>query len=200
VDQHTLRQPAGAKRPRKRLGRGNASGQGTYAGRGLKGQKARGSIKPGFEGGQNPLVRRLPRLRGFRNFNRVEFQPVNLEDLAARFESGATIDGAALVAARLLDDVDEPFKVLARGELSHPLEIKAPRLSQSAKDAITAAGGSFEELAPAEKRVRNRIHRRREAAAAAASATAATAAVVPAAPAGDEPSAADADADADEDN
>jgi large subunit ribosomal protein L15 len=167
VDQHTLRQAPGAKRPRKRLGRGNATGQGTYAGRGLKGQKARGSIKPGFEGGQNPLVRRLPRLRGFRNFRRVEFQPVNIETLADRFESGAIVDAAALAAVRLIDDVDQPFKVLGRGELPHPLEIKAPRLSQSAKDAITAAGGSFEELSPAVKRIRNRIHRRKAAAAAA---------------------------------
>jgi large subunit ribosomal protein L15 len=168
VDQHTLRQPAGAKRPRKRLGRGNATGQGTYAGRGLKGQKARNNIKPGFEGGQNPLVRRVPKLRGFRNFRRVEFQPVNLEDLAARFESGATVDAEALAAAQLIDGPDEPFKVLARGELSHPLTITAPRLSQSAKDAITAAGGSFEELSPAVKRIRNRIHRRQAAAPAAA--------------------------------
>lgn len=168
MDQHTLRQPAGAKRTRKRLGRGNATGQGTYAGRGLKGQKARNKVRLGFEGGQNPLVRRVPKLRGFRNFRRVEFQPVNLEDLTERFESGATVDGAALAAADLIDGADEPFKVLARGALAHPLEIKAPRISQAAKDAITAAGGSFEELAPAVKRIRNRIHRRRAAAAPAA--------------------------------
>lgn len=167
MDQHTLRQPAGAKRPRKRLGRGNATGQGTYAGRGLKGQKARNKVRLGFEGGQNPLVRRVPKLRGFRNFRRVEFQPVNLADLAARFESGATVDAEALAAAHLIEDADEPFKVLARGELSHPLQITAPRLSQAAKDAITAAGGSFEELSPAVKRIRNRIHRRRAAAPAA---------------------------------
>lgn len=168
MDQHTLRQPAGAKRTRKRLGRGNATGQGTYAGRGLKGQKARNKVRLGFEGGQNPLVRRVPKLRGFRNFRRVEFQPVNLEDLAERFEAGATVDGAALAAANLLDDADEPFKVLGRGELPHALTITAPRLSKSAKDAITAAGGSFEELSPAVKRIRNRIHRRRAAAPAAA--------------------------------
>ena len=164
MDQHTLRPPKGAKQVRKRLGRGNATGQGTYAGRGLKGQKARGSVRPGFEGGQIPLVRRAPRLRGFRNFNRVEFQAVNLSALAERFEAGATVDAEALVAARLLDDVSTPFKVLGRGDLGHALTVQAPRLSQSAKDAITAAGGSFEELAPALKRVRNRIHRRREAA------------------------------------
>jgi len=167
VDQHTLRPPKGAKQVRKRLGRGNATGQGTTAGRGSKGQKSRGSVRPGFEGGQIPLVRRAPRLRGFRNFNRVEFQAVNLADLAERFEAGATVDAEALVAARLLDDVGRPFKVLGRGELEHALTVQAPRLSQSAKDAITSAGGSFEEMAPALKRVRNRIHRRRAAAAAA---------------------------------
>jgi large subunit ribosomal protein L15 len=166
VDQHTLRPPRGSKQVRKRLGRGNASGQGTTAGRGSKGQKARGSVRPGFEGGQIPLVRRAPRLRGFRNFNRVEFQAVNLSSLAERFEAGATVDAEALVVAGLLDDVDEPFKVLGRGELAHALTVKAPRFSQSAKDAIMSAGGSFEELAPVEKRVRNRIHRRRAAAAA----------------------------------
>ena len=179
MDQHTLRQPAGAKRTRKRLGRGNATGQGTYAGRGLKGQKARNKVRVGFEGGQNPLVRRVPHLRGFRNFRRVEFQPVNLEDLAAHFPAGSTIDGESLANVRLIDGADEPFKVLARGELSHALEVKAPRISQAAKDAITAAGGSFEELAPAEKRVRNRIHRRR--AAEAATAPAATTEAAPAA-------------------
>jgi large subunit ribosomal protein L15 len=166
VDQHTLRPPRGSKQVRKRLGRGNATGQGTSAGRGSKGQKSRGSVRPGFEGGQIPLVRRAPRLRGFRNFSRVEFHPVNVSTLAERFEAGATVDAEALVAARLLDDVNEPFKVLGRGELAHALTVKAPRFSQSAKDAIAAAGGSFEELAPAVKRIRNRVHRRRAAAAA----------------------------------
>jgi len=194
MDQHTLRQPAGSKRTRKRLGRGPGTGQGTYAGRGRKGQKARNKVRVGFEGGQNPLVRRVPRLRGFRNFNRVEFQPINLEELAARFESGSVIDGSALAAIRLLEDPDEPFKVLARGELPHPLTITAPRLSQAAKDAITAAGGSFEELAPAVKRIRNRVHRRVAAAApvSPAAVAAAEAAAVEAAPAA-EP---DADGDA----
>ena len=163
MDQHTLRPPRGAKQVRKRLGRGTASGQGRSAGRGRKGQKSRGSVRPGFEGGQIPLVRRAPRLRGFRNFARKEFQPVNLESLADRFAAGATVDAESLAAARLIDDVGEPFKVLGRGELDRPLTVRAPRLSQSAKDAIVAAGGSFEELAPAVKRLRNRVHRRRAA-------------------------------------
>ncbi len=164
MDQHTLRPPRGAKRARKRIGRGVGSGTGTYAGRGLKGQKSRGKVRIGFEGGQVPMVRRLPRLRGFNNYTRVEFQAVNLDDLNDRFEAGATVDGAALAAARLIDDADQLFKILGRGELGHALTVRAPRLSASAKAAIEAAGGSYEELAPAEKKVRNRIHRRREAA------------------------------------
>jgi len=171
VDQHTLRQASGAKRPRKRIGRGASSGQGTYAGRGMKGQKARGNVPAHFEGGQIPLVRRLGHKRGFRNFARVEFQAVNLDDLARRFEGGATIDGEALVAVRLIDDAEAPFKVLGRGSLDRAFTIVAPRLSAGAKEAITGAGGSWEELAPAAKRVRNRIHRRRALAAAAAAPT-----------------------------
>jgi large subunit ribosomal protein L15 len=164
VDQHSLGPPAGAKRARRRRGRGNAAGRGTYAGRGLKGQKARGKVRPGFEGGQIPLIRRLGRKPGFRNPFRTEFQAVNLRDIEARFEAGATVDGEALAALRLIDGADEPFKVLGDGELTHALTVRAPRLSAAAKEAITAAGGSFEELAPAVRKVRNRIHRRRASA------------------------------------
>jgi large subunit ribosomal protein L15 len=166
VDQHTLKQPDGSRHPRKRIGRGVGSGQGTYAGRGVKGQKKRGKVRVGFEGGQMPLIRRLSHKRGFRNRSRVEFQAVNLSDLA-RFPAGTAVDGAALAEMRLLDDATTPFKVLATGELEHALSVTAPRLSAAAKEAITAAGGSFEELAPAVKKVRNRIYRRKAAAAAA---------------------------------
>ncbi len=165
MDPHTLRQPPGAKRPRKRRGRGDGSGTGTYSGRGVKGQKARGKVPASFEGGQMPLVRRLGHRRGFRNPTRIEFQAVNVGDLAARFEAGATVDAAALAAARLIDDDATPFKVLARGELDRSLTVVAPRLSASAKVAIEGAGGRWEELAPALHRVRNRKHRRDAAAA-----------------------------------
>jgi large subunit ribosomal protein L15 len=185
VDPHTLRQAPGAKRPRKRIGRGDGSGTGTYAGRGLKGQKARGKVPASFEGGQMPLVRRLGHRRGFRNPFRIEFQAVNVGDLAARFEAGAMIDGAALASVGLIDNEGTPFKVLARGELDRALTVVAPRLSAAAKQAIEGAGGRFEELAPAERRVRNRVHRR--AAAAAAAGGGATSDDAPAgdAPAGD---------------
>jgi large subunit ribosomal protein L15 len=160
VEQHTLRQAAGARHARKRVGRGQASGQGTYAGKGRKGQKARGKVRAQFEGGQMPLVRRLGFRRGFRNFARVEFRAVSLRDLGRRFEAGASVDGAALAAAGLIDGPEAPFKVLATGELPHALTVTAPRISEAAKEAITAVGGSFTETAPAQKQVRNRIHRR----------------------------------------
>ncbi len=185
MDQHTLKQPDGSRHPRKRIGRGVGSGQGTYAGRGVKGQKKRGKVRVGFEGGQMPLIRRLSHKRGFRNRSRVEFQAVNLSDLA-RFPAGTAVDGAALAEMRLLDDAATPFKVLADGELDHALSVTAPRLSAAAKEAITAAGGSFEELAPAVKKVRNRIHLRRAKSAPAA------------ADAGDEADSADEDADQDD--
>jgi large subunit ribosomal protein L15 len=162
MDQHLLKPPAGAKRARKRVGRGDSSGHGAYSTRGLKGQKARGKVRAQFEGGQIPLVRRLGHMRGFKNALRIEFLPINLRDLARHFSAGATVDGEALVSLRLLEDADQPFKVLGMGSLPHALTVRAPRLSEAAKAAITAAGGSFEELAPAAHRVRNRIHRRGE--------------------------------------
>ena len=186
MDQHTLKQSKGATHARKRLGRGIGSGQGRNAGRGVKGQKKRNKVRPGFEGGQMPLVRRIRHKNGFRNPFRVEYQAVSLSQLAERFPAGATVDGAALAAQRLIDDAETPFKVLGTGELSHALTVTAPRLSATAKAAITAAGGSFEELSPAVKKIRNRIHRRRRAAAAAA------------APAADDDSAADDSADSDD--
>ena len=97
---------------------------------------------------------------------------MHLRDLDERFEAGAVVDGEALALLRLIDDPEQPFKVLADGAITHALTVRAPRLSASAKEAITAAGGSFEELAPAVRRVRNRIHRRRAAAEAAAAAEA----------------------------
>ncbi len=163
MDQHLLKPPVGSKRPRKRVGRGDSSGHGAYSTRGLKGQKARGSVRPQFEGGQIPLVRRLGHKRGFKNALRVEFLPVNLRDLARHFSAGATVDAAALASVGFLEDEAQPFKVLGVGTLPHALTVRAPRLSEAAKAAITAAGGTFEELAAAERQVRNRIHRRGQA-------------------------------------
>ena len=143
-----LRPPPGATHPRKRRGRGNASGTGTYAGKGLKGQKARSGndIRPGFEGGQLPLIRRMPRKRGFHNRFRVEYTPINLADLSARFPAGAVVDTEGLVRARLLKRTDEACKILGNGELAHPLTVRAPKVSAAARRKIEAAGGAVEEL------------------------------------------------------
>jgi large subunit ribosomal protein L15 len=145
-----LRPPAGAKRSRKRVGRGDGSGRGTYSGRGQKGQKSRagGGTRPGFEGGQFGLIRKSPRKRGFKAPFRVEFTAINLSDLNDRFPSGAEVNAETLVAARLLKRTDEPFKVLAAGELGHPLTIVAPRVSGAAKQKIEAAGGSIDARGP----------------------------------------------------
>ncbi len=162
MEQHTIRQSDGARHAKKRVGRGQASGQGTYGGRGRKGQNARNTVRPGFEGGQMPLIRRLGHKRGFRNFARVEFQAVNVGELGRRFPAGSSVDGPALAAVGLIDAPGAPFKVLAYGTLEHALTIIAPRLSDAAKTAITDAGGSFEETAPVQVHIRNRIHRRKQ--------------------------------------
>ncbi len=143
-----LHPPAGATRSRKRIGRGNAAGGGTYAGKGLKGQKSRSGndLRPGFEGGQMPLIRKLPRKPGFRNPFRVEHTAINVGALGDRFPAGATVDAAALVGARLLKRADEPFKVLAGGDLSHALTLRAAKVSAAARRKIEAAGGTIEEL------------------------------------------------------
>jgi large subunit ribosomal protein L15 len=143
---HELRSPRGARKPRRRLGRGLGSGRGTTAGKGTKGQKARsgGGVPPYFEGGQLPLVKRLPYRRGFVNPNRVEYQPVNLDDLVA-FEQGSVVGPDELVAAGLLDD-RELVKILGDGELPHALTVRAHRFSKSARERIEAVGGQTEEI------------------------------------------------------
>jgi len=148
MELHELKPPKGAKKSRKRVGRGNASGHGTYAGRGRKGQKARsgGAKPPYFEGGQLPLVRRLPHKRGFVNIWRVEYAPVNVDRLAAAFEAGAEVTPEAMAAAGLIKSPDMPVKVLGRGELDKPLTVTAHRFSESARAKIEAAGGTVKEL------------------------------------------------------
>jgi large subunit ribosomal protein L15 len=157
VQQHELRPARGAKRPRKRIGRGNASGKGTYAGKGLKGQQARSGPgpRPGFEGGQTPLIRRLPARRGFRNPFRIDYTPVNVKDLA-RFEAGAEVTPETLAGAGLLGSAREHVKVLGDGELSTALTVRAHRVSAGARVKIEAAGGTVEELAPRVKKTRER--------------------------------------------
>jgi large subunit ribosomal protein L15 len=142
MQQHELRQPKGATRKRKRVGRGNASGRGTYSTRGLKGQKARagGGVRPGFEGGQLPLVRRMAYKRGFRNPFRVDYEEVNVGSLA-RFAAGDEVTATTLAAARLVR-TGKPVKILGTGDLSIALTVEAARFSKAARSKIEAAGGT----------------------------------------------------------
>ncbi|HXF35800.1 MAG TPA: 50S ribosomal protein L15 [Actinomycetota bacterium] len=139
---HHLRPAPGATRPRRRVGRGKAAGQGKTAGRGTKGYKARHQPKQGFEGGQMPLQRRVPKLKGFRNPNRVEFAVVNVETLARTFEGGE-VDPQALLARGLVR-AGRPVKVLARGEIDRPLVVRAHAFSAQAREKIERAGGRVE--------------------------------------------------------
>ncbi len=142
-----LRQPEGAKRPRKRRGRGTAAGQGKTGGYGTKGQNSRSGRggKPYFEGGQLPLVRRLPLKRGFRNINRIEYSVVNVGALAV-FQAGTEIGPSLLIAAGLVKDDRLPIKILGGGDLEHALIVRAAKFSESARAKIEAAGGTAEEV------------------------------------------------------
>lgn len=134
----------GSRKKKKRVGRGVASGSGKTAGKGSKGHKARsgGGVRPGFEGGQMPIHRRLPK-RGFTNVFKKEFAVVNISDLSG-FESGATVDEAALVRAGLIKGRRDGVKLLGNGEIQVPLNVRVSCASQSAKEKIEAAGGRFE--------------------------------------------------------
>ncbi len=145
--QDELSPAPGSKRSRKRVGRGDGSGHGTYSGRGCKGQKSRAGYKmrPGFEGGQLPLIKRLPRKRGFVNIFRKEYSVVNLGELNA-FESGSEVTPERLAAAGLVKSLRHPIKILAEGDIAHPLVVRANKFSAAAKAKIEAAGGTVEEV------------------------------------------------------
>jgi large subunit ribosomal protein L15 len=153
VKQHELSAPAGSRHPRKRVGRGTGSGHGTFSGRGCKGQKARtgnNKVRPGFEGGQLPLIKRLPRKRGFTNIFRIEYTTVNTSDLN-KLESGSEVTAVILKAAGIIKTIEHPIKVLGDGEIDRPLTVKANKFSASAKAKIEAAGGKVEEVENAAK-------------------------------------------------
>lgn len=143
MKEHELRPPAGARRPRKRVGRGTASGDGKTCGRGTKGQNSRsgGAKAPYFEGGQLPFVRRMPFKRGFVNIFRVPFSVINVADLG-RFEPGTKVTPELLAAAGLIKSLQAPVKVLGEGTLERALEVHAHSFSGSAQAKIQAAGGS----------------------------------------------------------
>ncbi len=146
--QDKLSPAPGSRRHRKRVGRGDGSGHGTYSGRGCKGQKSRAGgnkMRPGFEGGQLPLIKRLPRKRGFVNISRVEYTAVNINRLNI-FESGSEVTPERLLAAGVVKSLRYPIKILADGDINHPLVVKASKFFTAAKAKIETIGGRVEEV------------------------------------------------------
>lgn len=146
MELNSIKPALGSTKNRKRIGRGPGSGHGKTATKGHKGQKARsgGSIKAGFEGGQMPMQRRLPK-RGFNSLNRVEYTQVNVGKLNV-FDANSTVDVEALVRSGLVKQINSGIKILADGDLTKALTIKAHKFSSAAKAKILAAGGTAEEI------------------------------------------------------
>jgi large subunit ribosomal protein L15 len=143
----TISSSPGSRKARKRVGRGDGSGHGTYSGRGCKGQKSRAGyrMKPGFEGGQLPLIKRLPRKRGFTNIFRIEYSVVNLTRLNV-FEPESEVDLEKLITAGIVKSLRRPVKILGEGDIDRPLSVKAHKFSAAARTKIEAAGGTVEEV------------------------------------------------------
>ena len=152
--QDKLSPAPGSRQSRKRVGRGDGSGHGTYSGRGCKGQKSRSGckIRPGFEGGQLPIIKRLPRKRGFVNIFKTQYSTVNLSRLNI-FESGSEVTPDKLVATRVVRSLHHPIKILGEGDINYPLVIKANKFSAAARAKIEAAGGRVEEIGHATKAI-----------------------------------------------
>lgn len=146
MDLSQLKPPAGATKKRKRVGRGDGSGHGGTACKGHKGQKARsgGKVRRGYEGGQMPLARRLPK-RGFRNIFKKEVVIVNLDQLKV-FSEGAVVDMAALIKKGIIKKTGDAIKVLGKGAIKGPLTLKVEMISRSAREKVEAAGGTIEVL------------------------------------------------------
>lgn len=148
MNQHEIRPAVGSKHKPKRVGRGNGSGHGTYSCRGIKGQKARtsGGVRPLFEGGQNPLVRRLPYKRGFNNVFRTEYAIVNVGRLNG-FPDGTEVTPEQLVAAGIVKNLQSPIKILGEGDLERRLVVRAHKFSEVARTKIESMGGKAEVVA-----------------------------------------------------
>ena len=145
--QDELSPPAGARHKKKRVGRGNSSGHGTYSGRGCKGQKSRsgGKVRIGFEGGQLPLIKRLPEKRGFTNTFKKKYSIVNVDKLNM-FPANTEITRKKLFEAGLIESLKNPVKILGTGDIYHPLSVKIDKLSAAAREKILSAGGKVEEI------------------------------------------------------
>jgi large subunit ribosomal protein L15 len=146
--EHEISSPKGARRARKRVGRGDAAGGGSYAGRGMKGQKSRSGpgLRPGFEGGQMPLIKGLPMKRGFNNRYKTYYALVDLDTLQERFEANAQVTPELLHQLGIVRRTRLPVKVVGDGELQQPLTVAAHKFTASARAKIEAAGGAVTEL------------------------------------------------------
>lgn len=131
---------------KKRIGRGNSSGHGNYSGRGIKGQNSRtgGGVRPGFEGGQTPLSRRIPKLRGHKNPCSTKYQIINLDTLEKKYSDNETVDIVSLTEKGIIKNKNYPIKILGNGELKKKLTIKIDKVSASAEEKIKKAGGTVE--------------------------------------------------------
>ena len=145
LNQLTLK-PSQPKKNRKRRGRGDSSGNGSYSGKGMKGQNSRsgGGVRPGFEGGQLPLIKRLPSLRGFNNIFKINYSVVNLDTLSRVYPEGGEVSPEELVGLGVLKNTKSPLKILGRGSLSVSVNVKAHKFSATAIKKIEAAGGSVQ--------------------------------------------------------
>jgi large subunit ribosomal protein L15 len=142
---HDLKPAPGSHRRRKIVGRGPGSGHGKTSTRGAKGQKKHGQVNPNFEGGQTPLHRRLPQLRGFKPVNKLDYAIINVRELQ-KLETGTTVTGESLVEAGIIRDVRDGLKVLGDGELTKGLTVQAAKFSKTAVEKIQAAGGNAQTL------------------------------------------------------
>ena len=143
---HTVSSAGSKTRKRKRIGRGDASGNGSYSGKGMKGQKSRsgGGVRPGFEGGQLPLIKRLPSLRGFTNIFKTQYHAVNLDTILKMYPNGGDVSPGTLVETGVLKDQKLPLKVLGRGEINVNLKVSAHKFTKSAREKIETAGGTIQ--------------------------------------------------------
>ncbi len=139
---NSIKSKLGSTKAKRRVGRGNSSGSGTYCGRGCKGQGQRKSsnVRPGFEGGQTPLIMRLPKLKGFKNPNKVEFQIINLSDIN-RYDDGEEVNVLTLLEKKIICRKNNPVKLLGNGKLTKKLNVKVHKVSVAAKKKVEEAGG-----------------------------------------------------------
>ena len=146
MQNHTLSSEGSKTRKRKRIGRGDASGNGSYSGKGMKGQNSRsgGGVRPGFEGGQLPLIKRLPSLRGFTNIFKTQYHAVNLDTILKVHPDGGEVSLETLVENGVLKDQKLPLKVLGRGEINVNLKVSAHKFTKSAREKIETAGGTIQ--------------------------------------------------------